>query len=60
MVTTSTVLKMLAYVNTIIILRRIIIRSKLLEHIEVKVSVEEEIGRMIKYITSKPVTGNIS
>ena len=59
MVTTSAVLKMLAYVNTIIILRRII-RSKLLEHIEVKVSVEEEIGRMIKYITSKPVTGNIS
>ena len=60
MVTTSTVLKMLAYVNTIIILRRIIIGSKLLEHIEVKVSVEEEIGRMIKYITSEPVTGNIS
>ena len=59
MVTTSAVLKMLAYVNTIIILQRII-RSKLLEHIEVKVSVEEEIGRMIKYITSKPVTGNIS
>ena len=56
----TTVLKMLAYVNTIIILRRIIIGSKLLEHIEVKVSVEEEIGRMIKYITSEPVTGNIS
>ena len=40
------------------VLQRVIGR-KLFKHIKIKVPIEEEIGRMIKYITIEPVTGNI-